>query len=177
TLQILNDHSDEVWFCRFSPDGTKLATGSKDQTLIIWDVHPTELKLTHRKTLDGHQYGCSYLCWSPDSMYLLACGPEESAELLVWNVMTGELHIKVGPQAEDSLTSAAWHPDSKRFVTGGTRGQFYLCDLEGNVIDNWEGVRVQGLGFRGDGKTVLAADTHNRIRGYIFDTTNYDHNV
>ncbi|CAG7733080.1 unnamed protein product, partial [Allacma fusca] len=26
TLQILNDHSDEVWFCRFSPDGTKLAT-------------------------------------------------------------------------------------------------------------------------------------------------------
>lgn len=38
--QILNDHSDEVWFCRFSPDGTKLATGSKDQTVIIWDVHP-----------------------------------------------------------------------------------------------------------------------------------------
>lgn len=40
TKQIMTDHTDEVWFCRFSPDGTKLATGSKDSTLIIWDVHP-----------------------------------------------------------------------------------------------------------------------------------------
>lgn len=36
--QVLTDHTDEVWFSRFSPDGTKLATGSKDGTLIIWTV-------------------------------------------------------------------------------------------------------------------------------------------
>lgn len=28
---------------------------------------------------------------------------------------------------EDSLTSVAWNPDGKRFVTGGQRGQFYQC--------------------------------------------------
>jgi len=119
----------------------------------------------------------------------------------VWNANSGELHIKIAPGPEDSLTSAAWHPDSKKFVTGGTRGQFYLCvslyyvlawstmlavrneivlfiqDLDGNVLDSWEGVRVQCLGYRGDGKTVLAADTHNRIRGYLFGTQNTDHNV
>jgi len=38
TTQVLSDHCDEVWFCRFSNDGTKLATGSKDSTVIIWDV-------------------------------------------------------------------------------------------------------------------------------------------
>ena len=42
-------------------------------------------------------------------------------------------------------------------------------DLDGNVIDTWEGVRVQSLCFRKDGKTVLAADTHQRIRGYNFE--------
>ncbi|ODN03641.1 WD repeat-containing protein 26 [Orchesella cincta] len=177
TLQVLNDHSDEVWFCRFSPDGTKLATGSKDQTVIIWDVHPTELKLTHRKTIDGHQYGASYLTWSPDSNYLLVCGPEDTPELWVYNSTSGDLQIKIAPGPEDSLTSAAWHPDSRRFVAGGTRGQFYLCDLDGNVLDSWEGVRVQSLGYRQDGKTVLAADTHNRIRGYVFATQNSDHNI
>lgn len=40
TVQILTEHCDEVWFCRFSPDGKKLATGSKDASIIIYDVDP-----------------------------------------------------------------------------------------------------------------------------------------
>lgn len=40
SIQVITDHCDEVWFCRFSNDGTKLATGSKDSTVMIWDVDP-----------------------------------------------------------------------------------------------------------------------------------------
>lgn len=40
TVQILTEHCDEVWFCRFSPNGKKLATGSKDASIIIYDVDP-----------------------------------------------------------------------------------------------------------------------------------------
>ena len=36
--QTINDHTDEVWYCCFSHDGTKLATGSKDLTVIIWEI-------------------------------------------------------------------------------------------------------------------------------------------
>ena len=52
---------------------------------------------------------------------------------------------------------------------GGIRGHFYQCDMEGNVMDSWEGVRVNGLWCRKDGKTVIASDTHHRIRGYVFE--------
>lgn len=38
TVHVLKDHSDEVWFVQFSNDGTKLATSSKDNTVIIWDL-------------------------------------------------------------------------------------------------------------------------------------------
>lgn len=41
--------------------------------------------------------------------------------------------------------------------------------MEGNVLDSWEGVRVNGLWYRSDGKTILAADSHHRIRSYVFD--------
>lgn len=40
---------------------------------------------------------------------------------------TGELRTKMSQSHEDSLTSVAWNPDGKRFVTGGQRGQFYQC--------------------------------------------------
>uniref|UniRef100_W5NG62 WD repeat-containing protein 26 n=1 Tax=Lepisosteus oculatus TaxID=7918 RepID=W5NG62_LEPOC len=169
TQQILTEHCNEVWFCKFSNDGTKLATGSKDTTVIIWQVDTDTHQLKLLKTLEGHAYGVSYLAWSPDDNYLIACGPDDCSELWLWNVQSGELRTKMSQSHEDSLTSVAWNPDGKRFVTGGQRGQFYQCDLDGNLLDSWEGVRVQCLWCLSDGKTVLASDTHQRIRGYNFE--------
>uniref|UniRef100_A0A668SV39 WD repeat-containing protein 26 n=1 Tax=Oreochromis aureus TaxID=47969 RepID=A0A668SV39_OREAU len=169
TQQILTEHCNEVWFCKFSNDGTKLATGSKDTTVIIWQVDPETHQLKLLRTLEGHAYGVSYLAWSPDDTYLIACGPDDCSELWLWNVQTGELRTKMSQSHEDSLTSVAWNPDGKRFVTGGQRGQFYQCDLDGNLLDSWEGVRVQCLWCLNDGRIVLASDTHQRIRGYNFE--------
>lgn len=169
TVQILNEHCDEVWYCRFSNNGEMLATGSKDSTVKIFEVNPATLTLSLKRTLEGHSYGASFISWSPDDTLIAVCGPEDSADVWIWNVQTGELRVKVTNNTEDSITTCAWHRDGKKFVSGGVRGQFYQCDLEGNVLDSWEGVRVQGLYCRKDGRTVLAADTHHRVRGYVFD--------
>ena len=48
-------------------------------------------------------------------------------------LQNGELKVKMSQSPEDSLTSAAWHTDGKRFVTGGTRGQFYQCVSTGGT--------------------------------------------
>ena len=166
TLQILTDHCDEVWFCKFSPDGLKLATGSKDFTVIIWDVDPHKLVLSSRRSLDiQFQHGVSFVDWSPDSKLLLVGGPEDCPEICVWNVDEAKLVVKMSHAMDDSLSCAAFNKDGTRFVCGGVRGQFYLCDLSGTVLESWEGVRVNSLSFRADNKTVLAADTHHRIRG------------
>jgi WD40 repeat protein len=42
-----------------------------------------------KNTFDGHSYGVAYLAWSPDDTYLIACGPEDCAELWIWNVEVG----------------------------------------------------------------------------------------
>ena len=45
----------------------------------------------------------------------------------IYCLQTGELRVKMSQSPEDSLTSASWHEDGKRFVAGGIRGQFYQC--------------------------------------------------
>jgi WD40 repeat protein len=79
--QVLSDHCEEVWYCRFSPDGLKLATGSKDNTVIIWDFNPATLMLKLNKTLERHNHGVAYFAWSPDSTRLAVCGPEDCDEV------------------------------------------------------------------------------------------------
>jgi len=169
TLQILNEHCDEVWFCKFSNNGKKLATGSKDGCLIVWDVDPDTYKLTLNKSYDDHSYGVALVAWSPDDRYLIVCGTEECSELWVWDVENKVLKKKLNNSHEESLTSAAWFPDGQSFVTGGIKGHFYNCDLDGNIKETWEGVRVRGLQtIPNDNGLVLAADNLKRIRAYNF---------
>jgi len=169
TTQVLWDHSDEVWYCQFSPDGMKLATGSKDNKLIIWDVDMEQFDVRHQRTLNEHNFGVAFFAWCPDNIHLAVCGPDETNEVAIYNVLNGEIHQRIHQNSDDSLTHAAWMPCGQKLVVGGVRGQFYYCDIDGNVIDTWEGIRISGLAALDD-KTVLAADTHNRVRAYNFDT-------
>ncbi|KAG6461151.1 hypothetical protein O3G_MSEX012447 [Manduca sexta] len=162
SLQVLNEHCDEVWYCKWSPDGSRLASGSKDNTVMIWDYDPNAKRLSFRKSLEGHTYGVSYLSWSPDGRYLIAAGPEDCPDLWIWNMETEQLHVKMTHSQEDSLTAAAWHASSDKFVCGGARGQFYHCGLDGSLLNSWDGVRVNAVWCRADGRGVLAADTHHR---------------
>lgn len=171
---MLNEHCDEVWYVKFSPDGLKLATGSKDTTVIIWDVDPHKLSVKLRRTLEGHNYGVSFFAWSPDSKHLVVGGPEDCPDCWIWNIEEEKVPVKMSHSSDDSLTSIAFNHDGTKFVTGGTRGQFYLCDLNGLILDSWDGVRVTGLAFRNDNKTILASDTHFRIRTYAPDNPRMD---
>lgn len=38
TVHVLSDHSDEVWYLKFSHNGTRLASGSRNGDIIIWNV-------------------------------------------------------------------------------------------------------------------------------------------
>ena len=47
--------SDLVWSVAFSPDGQKLASGSSDKKVLLWDPQTGE----RLKTLEGHRYRMS----------------------------------------------------------------------------------------------------------------------
>jgi len=43
-------------------------------------------KLTIRRTFESHSYGVSYIAWSPDSVYVIALGPDDCSDLWLWNI-------------------------------------------------------------------------------------------
>lgn len=47
-----------------------------------------------------------------------------------------------------------------------------MQDLDGNIIDQWEGVRVQALSSKSGERKALAADSQHRIKEYYFDNDN-----
>ena len=47
TRHVLEGHTDEVWFVQFSPSGSLLASASKDNVVVVWDVtQPSVPKLS-----------------------------------------------------------------------------------------------------------------------------------
>ena len=69
--------------CKFSNNGKKLATGSKDGCLCVWDADADTYKVTLNKCYEEHTTGVGFVVWSPDDRYLIACGTEESTELWI----------------------------------------------------------------------------------------------
>ena len=95
----LSQHSDEVWFCEFSHDGSKLVTAGRDRSVIIYDA--STFDVLHR--LSEHEDGVAQASWSPDDSKLITCSQDKKAR--VWSVEVWDpcssFHVKIEQANKD----------------------------------------------------------------------------
>ncbi|KAG7037506.1 WD repeat-containing protein 26, partial [Cucurbita argyrosperma subsp. argyrosperma] len=155
TLQVLQDHDDEVWFLQFSHNGKYLASSSSDRSAIIWEVDlKGRLSLKHK--LLGHEQPISMVSWSPDDSQLLTCGVEEAVRR--WDVATGEC-LHVYEKAGLGLVSCGWFPDGKHILAGVNDKSICMWELDGNELEGWKGQRtlkISDLEITNDGKKIIS---------------------
>eukprot|EP00243_Klebsormidium_subtile_P002915 TRINITY_DN15944_c0_g1_i1.p1 TRINITY_DN15944_c0_g1~~TRINITY_DN15944_c0_g1_i1.p1 ORF type:complete len:606 (-),score=172.76 TRINITY_DN15944_c0_g1_i1:173-1990(-) len=164
TVQVLEAHTDEVWYLQFSHDGKKLASASKDNTVIIWEVRAAnDVQVLH--ILQGHAKPLSFVAWSPDDSLILTCGNDNKIKL--WDTLSGKLRRTYDKHA-DPVTACAWFPDGRRFVSGGVDKCTFMWDIDGNELEQWAGARINDLAISSDGAQMISICSEKKIRIYRF---------
>jgi WD40 repeat protein len=124
-VDILAGHSAGVNSVVFSPDGQWLASGSDDQTIIIWDVASGRPK---HAPLRGHTDIVTSLAFSPDGFMLASASNDNT--IILWDVATGR---QMGPALyghTSNVFTLAFSPNGRVLVSGGSGRYVYLWNTD-----------------------------------------------
>ena len=135
----LEGHTSTVLSVGYSPDGTRLVSGSADGTIRVWDPNGR----AEIARLEGHTSGPWSVGYSPDGTRLVS--GSDDGTIRVWNAQTNEEAWRMAllPPARDGVPqSASFDGDgnllsctrntwpSLVWVTAGDRG------LQGYPVEN-----------------------------------------
>lgn len=99
-------HSDVIHRIAWSKDGKKIASPSRDRTIIIWNCKKKKLD----KILKGHSDWLNCVAWSPDGKFLVA--GDESGKIWVWNLKK-EILIQILKGHKGRIECIDWAPNGE----------------------------------------------------------------
>ena len=110
-LKTLEGHTDEVYSVAYSPDGTKIVSGSHDNTIKIWDANTGQCL----KTLEGHSLDVNSVAYSPDGTKIISGSYDNTIK--IWDANTGQC-IKTLEGHSNVVISVAFSPDGTKIISG-----------------------------------------------------------
>jgi WD40 repeat protein len=176
------DGDSAVWGIALSPDGKKVASGSDDGAVRLWDIEAC--KVVTKWT--GHTRLASSVCWSPDGRRVLSGSNDGTARQ--WDVETMlEPMEHILPSIEtghERVWVVVYSPDTTLIATGGLDGPWTGKPI-GSPVKIWDAktgelvATLKGhtnsmccLAWTKDGKTLISASYDHSIR--IWNATNWE---
>ncbi len=109
---VLAGHTGAVSSLAWSPDGRRLASGSDDNSIMVWDPDAPGQPPT---VLAGHPRGVSSVAWSPDGRHLSSISGDGAMREWDPAAAGGQLPAALSCKAEWG-NPVAWSPDARLVV-------------------------------------------------------------
>ena len=119
----LTGHTNAVESVAFSHDSSMLASGSRDGTVVLWNVTTRQ----NTDTFDGHTDVVSAVAFAPDGT-LLASGSSVDGTVKLWNVQMGT-NIAILEEHTDVVSAVAFTSDGILLASGSVNGAILLWDV------------------------------------------------
>ena len=162
-LSLLTGHTDSVTSVSWSSDGTRLASGSWDKTVRVWDV-ATDGKGAMVATLKGHTDRVWSVSLSSDGTRL-ASGSEDNT-VLVWDVTTGAVVATLQGHTYGK-TSVSLSSDGTRLASGSRDKTVRVWDVAtGAVVATLKGHTggVYSVSWSLDGTSLASGSWDKTVR-------------
>ena len=144
----------------FSPDGSRIGTGSKDGTARVWNA--TDGRAVAQLT--GHTGWVHLVAFSPDGSRFLTGSVDGTAA--VWNTATGN-RVSAMIAGDSELRSAAFSPDGSLILTTALDGTARMWNAaDGRAIWEVAGGLDQDIyaEFSPDGLRILTESADRTVR-------------
>jgi WD40 repeat protein len=170
-VKLLKGHRNVVFALAFSPDSTRLISGSADKSAIIWDVVDGKQLIR----LTGHTDTVQAVAFSKDGARAVTGSDDQTLRL--WGVADGKLIAEMsehkaiierdqpGKGWRGNVQSVAFSAGDKLIASGSEDGRVLLWDghtgaflrqlvFMGGMVG---GAQIKGVTFSPDGKQLLFA--------------------
>jgi WD40 repeat protein len=156
-------HQGSISALVWSPDGKRLASGSADGMVRVWDV-AAEKEAVH--LVWRHRTGINVLAWSPDGKRLASVASDGT--LRVRDPTTGKEIFSLGEEGRRhrNYTFAAWSPDGKRLLLLDGSETLRVCEAatgKESVTINAHAGGVLVAAWSPDGGRLASAGPAQRI--------------